>query len=208
MEEGHAIGRRRGLLARLNLKVRGSFLPGQRRRIGQQRRKEQEMRLTTITYQDELQPDRSVRRSYSNGTFEWRRKLSDGRVEWQDSSGHSGIDEQLGGTHIKRTFSGGEVRYGREQGYGRTAWSGGEHLVTVNQSSFGGRVGMILAGVGAGMLMGNIVWPPDIMTLEQEEELRRQASDSGDGGSDWGDSGSDWGDDSGGGDWGSDSDFG
>lgn len=135
-----------------------------------------------ITYQDELLADNSVRRTFSDGHYEWRRRLPDGRIEWQDNQGYSGVDEVLSETIIKRSFSNGAVIYGREQGYGRTAWSGGGRVVTVNQSSFGGRVGMILAGVGAGMLLGSIVWPPDSLSAMEEEALReqmRQASSSG-----------------------------
>lgn len=154
-----------------------------------------------ITYRDELLADKSVRRTFSDGHYEWRRRLPDGRVQWQDNQGYSGIDEVLNETIIKRTFSNGAVIYGCEQGYGRTAWSGGGRVVTVNQSSFGGRVGMILASIGAGMLLGSIVWPPDSLSAMEEEALREQmrqqmrqastSSSSNDSESDWDDSGDD-----------------
>jgi hypothetical protein len=167
------------------------------------------MNPETITFQDELQPDKSVRRTYSNGVLEWRRKLADGRISWEDSNNQSGVDELLDSKTVKRTYTDGRIVYGREQGYGRTAWSGGSNSVTVNQSSFGGQVGMILAGLGAGALLGSVVWPPDVMSAEEEEYLRQQAQSAGSSSSTSGNSGDsgDWGG-SDGGDWGSDSDFG
>jgi hypothetical protein len=162
-----------------------------------------------ITYQDELLPDKTVRRSYSDGRQEWRRRLPDGRVEWQDNTGFAGVDEMLGNRIIKRAFSNGMIAYGRDQGYGRTAWSGGGHVVTVNQSSFGGQVGAILAGLGAGALLGPVAWPPDSLSMAEEEALRAQAakdraSSGNGGGSNGGNGGNGWSD----GDGGGDSDFG
>lgn len=157
-----------------------------------------------ITYKDELLADGSVRRSFSDGSYEWRRRLPDGRVEWQDSQGYSGIDELLAEGIIKRELSNGQVVYGREQGYGRTLWYGGR-VLTINQTSFGGRVGQILMGMGAGFMLGQFIPPPDFLTPEQEAALRaklikqQQAVSGGYGGStDWGVHGSstDWGDSS------------
>jgi hypothetical protein len=167
---------------------------------------------TTITYRDELLPDQSVRRTFSDGSYEWRRRLPDGRVEWQDSRGVSGVDELLGKV-VKRTLASGLVRYGREQGYGRTAWvSGASRVLTINQTSFGGQIGVILAGVGAGMLLGAVVWPPEQLSAAEEEQLRQAARDtSSSSGGDTGSTGeASWGDDDGrgGGDDGGDSDFG
>jgi hypothetical protein len=146
----------------------------------------------SITYTDELQTDNSVRREYSTGRHEWRRQLPDGTVEWQDTDGNAGVDELLGDGVIKRTFSTGQVVYGREHGYGRTAWRGpsGEIFVTMNQSSFGGKVGAVLAGVGAGVLLGSLVPPPDYLSPEEEELLRQKQQqqpqrDSGDSGTDY-----------------------
>jgi hypothetical protein len=167
-----------------------------------------------IQYTDELLSDRSVHRRFADGREEWRRRAGDQYVQWQDNSGRSGIDEALGGRIIKRTYSTGQVLYGRDQGYGRTAW--GDGTLTINRTSFGGRTGAILAAVGAGALLGAVVAPPLMMSPFEEDELRRQAqqqqssssgsgSDGGDGG-DGGDSHS-WHDDSDG-DSGSDDDFG
>lgn len=166
----------------------------------------------TVTYQDELLADRSVRRIYADGRVEWRRRRDDGLIDWQDNHGNSGVDELLGNGLVKRSYNSGRVVYGREQGYGRTAWSGddasNERVLTVNQSSFGGQVGAILAGVGAGMLMGSIIDPPDTLSAAEEEQLReaaRASSSGGDGGGGdggWDDSG--WG----GGDGDGDGDFG
>ncbi len=127
-----------------------------------------------LTYQDEVLADGSLRRSFSDGRYEWRRRLPDGRVEWQDSQGYAGIDELLGDGIIKRTFNNGRVIYAREQGYGRTLWHGGR-VLTVNQTSFGGRVGMILASMGAGFLLGSLIPPPEFLSPEEEEMLRQKA---------------------------------
>ena len=163
-----------------------------------------------IPYTDELLSDRSVHRRFADGREEWRRRAGDHYVQWQDNMGRSGIDEVLGDRIIKRRYTTGQVVYGRDQGYGRTALADG--TMTVNRTSFGGRTGAILAAVGAGALLGAIVAPPLMMSEFEEEELRRQAqqqqqqssSDGGDGG-DGGDSGS-WNDDTDSG--GSDDDFG
>lgn len=146
----------------------------------------------TITYTDELLPDNSVRRHYSNGRDEWRRLLPDGRVEWEDTQGNSGVDEMLGDGIIKRTLADGQVLYARDQGYGRTAWRiKGKTVLMVNQTSFGGKVGAVLTGLGAGALLGGLTLPPESLTLEEEEALRRQRDSSGDtGGGDY-----DYGDD-------------
>jgi len=45
----------------------------------------------------------------------------------------------------------------------------------VNQTSFGGRVGMILASMGAGFLLGSLVPPPEFLSPEEEEMLRQKA---------------------------------
>jgi len=127
-----------------------------------------------LTYQDEVLADGSLRRSFSDGRHEWRRRLPDGRVEWQDSQGYAGVDELLGDGIIKRTFNNGRVIYAREQGYGRTLWHGGR-VLTVNQTSFGGRAGMILAAMGAGFLLGSLVPPPEFLSPEEEELLRQKA---------------------------------
>ncbi len=155
-----------------------------------------QQRPNIITYQDELLADGSVRRIFSDGRQEWRRRLPDGRVEWRDNQGYAGIDELLGDGVIKRTFNQGQVVYAREQGYGRTLWQGGR-VLTVNQTSFGGRVGTILMGMGAGFLLGSLVLPPEFLSPEEEAMLRQKAmqqqqaadgsgsSGSGDGGSSW-----------------------
>ncbi|WP_054816627.1 hypothetical protein [Nocardia arizonensis] len=147
-----------------------------------------------ITYTDELLADGTVHRRYSDGRQEWRTR-GNGVVSWRDDRADSGTDESLGPKLIKRVHRDGAVRYGRECGYGRTLWGGG--VLTVNRSSFGGRLGAILAGVAGGVLLGSLIDPPDFLSPDQEEELRRQAAQqsSSDGGSsDYGD----WGDDSGG----------
>jgi hypothetical protein len=151
-------------------------------------------RYQTIHYSDELLSDGSVHRTLSDGRQEWRWRAGDRLVRWRDDRGRSGLDEALGRRIVKRTLADGQTVYGREQGYGRTAWSDG--TLTVNRTSLGGRSGAILAAVGAGVLLGAIVAPPEALSAEEEEELRRQAqSDGGGGVGDGGGSGSgddDW----------------
>ncbi len=141
---------------------------------------------TTITYRDELLPDESVKRSYNDGTTEWRQRLPAGLVEWQDTRGLSGTDELLGDGVVKRTTSDGTVSYGKEQGYGRTAWvNGATRVLTVNETSLGGRAVNMLATIGAAGLLGAVLWPPTELNLAEEEALReaRRQQSSGDSGS-------------------------
>ena len=125
-----------------------------------------------ITYKDELLTANSIRRVYEDGRMEWRHRLSDERVEWQDSLGNSGIDEMLADGIIKRTFVNGQVIYGREQGYGYTAWSNG-NPITANVTRFGGHIGSILASIGASMILRRIVPPPLTLSIAEEEILLR-----------------------------------
>lgn len=135
-----------------------------------------------VSFTDELLSDGSVHRRFSDRREEWRWRGPGGLVHWRDNSGGSGTDEALGGRIVKRLYTDGRAVYGREQGYGRTAWS--DRTLTVNRTSFGGRVGTILAAAGAGFALGAIVAPPLALTSLEEEELRRQqASQSSDSGS-------------------------
>jgi hypothetical protein len=127
----------------------------------------------TVTFTDELLADGSVHRRYSDGREEWRRRGPDGIVQWRDSVGGTGTDEPLAERLIKRTYSAnGRTVYGRDQGYGRTAW--GDRTLTVNRTTFGGRMGVVLAAIGGGLLLGAIVAPPLALTAGAEEELRQQ----------------------------------
>jgi hypothetical protein len=152
-----------------------------------------------VRFTDTLLSDGSVHRLFSDGREEWRWRGPGNVVQWRDNRGQSGTDEALGGRIVKRLYSDGRATYGREQGYGRTAWS--DRTLTVNRTSFGGRVGTILAAAGAGFALGAIVAPPTSLSPLEEEELRRQAaqnqSSGGDGGgdSDWDDDGMDSDDD-------------
>ncbi|MBW5485460.1 hypothetical protein [Streptomyces bambusae] len=161
-----------------------------------------------IGYTDELLADASVHRRYDDGREEWRRRsdASAGSrlVHWPDNQGASGTDELLGDRIIKRTLSDGTVVYARDIGYGRTLWGRGE-TVLVNRTSFGGRMGALLAGLGvAALAITAAQLPPLSMTPEEEEALRQrhaqnQASSSGSSGGDGGgDAGGGAGDDSGG----------
>jgi len=160
---------------------------------------------TEIGYTDELLADRSVHRRFTDGREEWRQKAGATVVQWRDNQGHHGTDELLGDGIIKRQYGTEHTIYGREQGYGRTLWSNG--LLTVNRTTFGGRMGVVLTAIGAGALLGALVAPPLLLTSEEELMLRQQqqqaqqssSSDSGGGSSGGGDSGGGGdGDDSGG----------
>lgn len=152
-----------------------------------------------ITYTDELLADGSVHRRYADGRQEWRTRIAQGAVSWRDDRGNSGTDEALGPKIVKRMYHNGSVVYGREAGFGRTLW--GDGVLTVNRSSFGGRLGGILAAVAGGALLGALVMPPSSLSQVEEEELRRQAaaqsSGSSDGGGDYGGWDDDGGDDGG-----------
>jgi hypothetical protein len=126
-----------------------------------------------VGYRDELLADGSVHRVFTDGREEWRRR--EGRVvAWRDSFGASGTDEPLNDKIIKRSYATGQAIYGREQGYGRTWWSDGR--LTVNRTTFGGRMGVILGAVGAGVVLGALVAPPLAMSFAEEEDLRQQAA--------------------------------
>lgn len=158
-------------------------------------------RYRQVDFTDQLLADGSVHRRFTDGVEEWRRRGPGELVYWRSNQGVEGTDELLGRRIIKRQYTTGQVMYGRDLGYGRTAWGNG--TITTNRTSFGGRMGAILAAVGAGALLGAVVAPPLSMTLAEEEALRQQraaaqqssSSDSGTG--DWSD-----------GDGGSDDDFG
>ena len=161
------------------------------------------MAYRDVTFTDELLSDGSVHRRFSDGREEWRWRGQGTLVHWRDTAGGSGTDELLGGRIIKRTFGDGRVLYGRDQGYGRTAW--GDRTLTVNHTSFGGRAGAFLAAAGAGFALGAIVAPPLAMSQLEEEQLRQQqaqqsSSSGGDGGGDGADDGGAWTDNGSGGD--------
>ncbi|WP_280504356.1 hypothetical protein [Nocardia farcinica] len=127
-----------------------------------------------LDYVDELLADGTVHRRYGDGREEWRTRGPGNLVTWRDSDGRAGTDEPLGPRLVKRTDQHG-VRYGRECGYGRTLW--GDGVLTVNRSSFGGRLGAVLAGMAGGALLGALVMPPAHLSREEEEELRGQTDD-------------------------------
>ncbi|MBP2580082.1 hypothetical protein J3A78_000560 [Streptomyces sp. PvR006] len=129
-----------------------------------------------IGYADELLADGTVHRRYENGLEEWRRRTSGHPhlVHWHDNRGASGTDELLGDRIIKRSLADGTVTYARDIGYGRTLWARGEKVL-VNRSSFGGRMGVLLAGLGVATLAVTAAQlPPLSMSPEQEEALRQQ----------------------------------
>lgn len=157
-----------------------------------------------ITYADELLADHTVHRRYSDGRQEWRVRDGDRTVSWRDDRGGTGTDELLGRRIVKRSYGDGRrPLYGREGGFGRTLWSDG--TVTVNRTSFGGRLGTLLrtavpaTGVAGVAGAGTLAAPPASLTAEEEDELRReaeaQASSSGGGEAGSGEGYDDWGGD-------------
>jgi hypothetical protein len=153
------------------------------------------IRPREIGYRDELLADGSVHRSYEDGRQEWRRRGNGNIVLWHDNRDALGTDELLGQRIIKRTYGTGTVIYGRDIGYGRTLWGQGE-TVMVNRTSFGGRMGAVLTGLGvAGLAVTAAQLPPLSLAPEAEEALRRQqAQGSSSGGGDGGDGGGSGGD--------------
>jgi hypothetical protein len=154
-----------------------------------------------IDYTDELLADGSVHRRFSDGREEWRRRgPAERMVSWRDNHGQQGTDELLGDRILKRAYATGQAVYGRDVGYGRTVWGNG--TMTRNRTTFGGRMGSILAAVGAGAVLGAIVAPPMFMSPLEEDELReqarqqaqQQAQSGGDGDGDWDFDGDDSGD--------------
>ncbi|MFF7453229.1 hypothetical protein [Kitasatospora sp. NPDC008115] len=128
-----------------------------------------------LGYRDELLADGQVHRRYEDGRSEWRRRGTDRQIHWHDSLGRSGTDEPLGRDLVKRRYADGATEYGRDIGYGRTVWGGG--LVTLNRSSFGGRLGVVVGALGvAGVAAITAAQlPPDALSEDEEEELRAQA---------------------------------
>lgn len=169
------------------------------------------IRPQEIGYADELLADGTVHRRYEDGLEEWRSRTADRPhvVRWHDNRGGSGTDELLGNRVVKRTLADGTALYARDIGYGRTVWPRGER-VTVNRSSFGGRIGVLLAGLGVATLAITAAHlPPLSMTPEEEEALRRQQEQnqaSSDGGGGEAGGGGDTGDDSWEAGWGGDED--
>ncbi|GAA2440324.1 hypothetical protein [Streptomyces lavendulocolor] len=167
------------------------------------------IRPEEIGYSDELLADGSVHRRYEDGREEWRRRDPSQPllVRWHDNRNASGTDELLGDRIVKRTLADGSVTYARDIGYGRTLWAGGERVM-VNRTSFGGRMGAMLTGLGvAGLVITASQLPPASLSPEEEEALRQQAQsqtssssggDAGGGGADGtgtggeGGSGDDW----------------
>ncbi|MFB6889277.1 hypothetical protein ACFCX4_08185 [Kitasatospora sp. NPDC056327] len=141
-----------------------------------------------LGYRDELLADGQVHRRYEDGRSEWRRRGTDRQIHWHDSLGRSGTDEPLGRDLVKRRYADGATEYGRDIGYGRTVWADG--LVTLNRSSFGGRLGVVVGALGvAGVAAITAAQlPPTALSEAEEEELRaearRQQASGGDGGGD------------------------
>ncbi|MED7953702.1 MULTISPECIES: hypothetical protein [unclassified Streptomyces] len=154
-----------------------------------------------LGYRDELLADGQLHRRYEDGRSEWRRRGAGHLVHWQDSLGRSGTDERLGRDLVKRLHTDGTTEYGRDIGYGRTVWAGGH--VTVNRTSFSGRLGVVVGalGVAGAAAITAAQLPPETLSEAEEEALRQaaqrqQTSDGGGGGgSDGG--GSDTGSDAG-----------
>ena len=127
-----------------------------------------------LRYRDETLADGTIYRRYEDGRAEWRTRVSRDVVRWRDNTGREGIDERLARGLVKRT-SGVTVAWGRENGFGRTAWEGGR-MVTVNTTPYGGRVGTLLAAAAGAALIGTILAPPDGVDAAFETLLRDERS--------------------------------
>ena len=123
-----------------------------------------------LRYTDESLADGTIYRRYEDGRAEWRTRVSRDVTRWRDQTGREGVDERLGRGLVKRV-SGTTVVWGREQGFGRTAWEGGR-MVMVNVTQYGGRVGSILAAAAGAALLGTVLAPPDSVEAAFEELVR------------------------------------
>jgi hypothetical protein len=158
----------------------------------------------TVRYTDEVLADGTIHRRYDDGRAEWRTRVDDVTVTWQDNGGWRGTDEKLGDRVVKRTLGDGRVIWGREQGFGRTAWD--EGIVTVNVSKLRGRAGWIAAAAGLALAAAAIV-PARALSAAQERLVRGRRGGRGGGGRGHGDFDLDeFGDDDDGGLWWDDDD--
>jgi hypothetical protein len=124
-----------------------------------------------IPFSDDLLADGTVRRIYSDGRQEWRRHGFGGVVTWLDSAGRVGIDEPRANRVVLRLIAPNTMLYGRDAGFGRTAWSDG--VLTVNETSLKGLLIRVLAVIGAARLLPMILDPPRTHPLAEDDRTGR-----------------------------------
>jgi hypothetical protein len=128
-----------------------------------------------VTFVDKILSGGGVFRQYSDGVEEWRWRDPDGLVWWRDNRQRHGADEPLRGGLVKRTFLDGHILYGRDVGFGWTAWNDGTRTLNVTGSPAG--LAVLLAGVGSHALLSVLRPPPTSLTPTEEERLRRRPED-------------------------------
>lgn len=131
-------------------------------------------RNAEVTFVDEILSGGGVFRRYSDGVEEWRWRDPDGVVWWRDSRHRHGTDEPLRGGLVKRTLLDGHVLYGRDLGFGWTAWSDTRRTLNLTGSPAG--LAAMLARVGSQALL-SVRRPPPSLTPTEEERLRRRPED-------------------------------
>lgn len=127
--------------------------------------------IAEVTFIDEVMAGGGVFRRYSDGVEEWRWRDPDGAVWWRDNRGRHGVDESLGGGLVKRAFLDGRALYGRDVGFGWTAWSDGRRTLNVTNSPAG--LVALLVRAGSQALLAVTRWPPPSLTPTEEARLRR-----------------------------------
>lgn len=124
-----------------------------------------------VTFVDEVMSGGGVFRQYSDGVGEWRWRDPDGVVWWRDSRRRHGTDEPLRGGLVKRMLVDGRVLYGRDVGFGWTAWSDGRRTLNVTGSP-AGLVAMLVRVGSQALLYAMRPPPPSSLTPTEEERLR------------------------------------
>ncbi|GAA0953433.1 hypothetical protein [Virgisporangium aurantiacum] len=132
-------------------------------------------RNAEVTFVDELLSGGGVFRRYSDGVKEWRWRDPDGVVWWRDNRQHHGTDEALRERLVKRSHLDGRVVYGRDIGFGWTAWNDGRRTLNVTGSPSG--LAAMLVRVGSYALLSARRPPPLWLSPTEEERLRRRPED-------------------------------
>jgi hypothetical protein len=143
--------------------------------VQEQERERPMPRNAEVTFVDEVLSGGGVFRRYSDGVEEWRWRDPDGLVWWRDNRHRHGTDEPLRGALVKRSFLDGHVLYGRDIGFGWTAWSDTRRTLNLTGSPAG--LAALLARVGSHALLSVRRPPPRSLTPTEEERLRRRPSE-------------------------------
>jgi hypothetical protein len=128
-----------------------------------------------VTFIDEVMSGGGVFRRYSDGVEEWRWRDPDGAVWWRDNRQRHGSDASLRGGLVKRMFLDGRVRYGRDVGFGWTAWNDGRRTLNLTGSPAG--LAALLVRVGSQALLRVMRPPPSSLSPAEEARLRLRPED-------------------------------